>query len=506
MVTTSSTTGSGTTATSATTTPVTSASIMQQATKSLLDSVNAGSGVDSAGLVSSLVQAQFAAKSAQLSARSDTLTAQISGVSTLKSTVTTFYNALDSLVKGGTLASQPVSSNTVAVTAATVTGATLGAVNSKITVNALATAQTAVSAKITSASPAIDSGTMTLKVGSWQQQADGSYALNQVGSSVAITIDSSNNSLSGIAAAINAKTGATGVSASVVTDADGGAYLSIKGNTGTASAFQLTADDSSTNLTRFNVQRSDSTNANGTNIVQQAGNAQLTIDGVSVQRASNTVTDLVPGVSLSLNATGTTTLSKSQPTSALLTAVNDFVASYNEVIAAVKQQTDPITGNLRADPAAQSLLRSLQGLTSKTLLSGAASGTPATLGAIGVRTNRDGTLEVDNSTLTSALSRNPDAVESMFAYRLVGSDGVYGALRGIRDDAISTVYGLGASTKNYSEAQTALAKQQDDISTKSDAMKNRLTQQFAAMDARVNAYKSTQAFMKQQVDNWTKSS
>ena len=478
----------------------------QQAAKSLLDSLNAGSGVDSASLVTSLVTAQFATKSAQLSARYDTLTAQISGASSLKSTVTTFYTALESLVKGGTVASQPVSSNSTAVGAATITGATLGNINTTLTVNRIAAAQTAVSAKRTSADPAIDAGTMTLKVGTWTPQGDGSYALTQGANpvSVDITIDSSNNSLSGIAAAINAQAKTTGVTASVITNTNGDAWLSIKGKTGAANAFSLTAqpdgNGNTPNLSQFNVAR-------GTNslITQQSGDAELVVDGVTVQRASNEVSDLIAGIKLTLNATGTTTLTKSQPTAALQNAVSDFVASYNEVIATVKEQTDPITGNLRADPAAKALLRSLQGMTSQSLLSGAAAGTPTTLGAIGVRTNRDGTLEVDAAALSAALTNNPDAVESMFAYKLTGTDGVYGAMRKIRDAAISSVYGLGASATRYGEAQTAITKQQSDISDKSDALKTRLTQQFAAMDARVSAYKSTQAFMTQQIDNWTKS-
>ena len=94
------------------TTPTPSASsVTASAAQSLFTSLSSGSGVDTASLVSSLVQAQFAAKTDALTQKSTNITAQISATSTLMSTVSQFASALKSLASGGTLQTQPVSSN-----------------------------------------------------------------------------------------------------------------------------------------------------------------------------------------------------------------------------------------------------------------------------------------------------------------------------------------------------------------------------------------------------------
>ncbi|MEH3045779.1 flagellar filament capping protein FliD [Sphingomonas adhaesiva] len=515
MATVSSTSSSTTsTATTSTTTTKTAAQVASEAAKSLMDSMDAGSGVDTASLVSKLVDAQFATRKAQLTAKYDTLTSQISGASKLKSTIDDFTKALETLVKGGTLGTQPLSSNATAVTATTIQGQTVGTLNTTVKVNALATAQTTTSAKVASpaASATFGTGTLTLKLGTATYASGEMTAFttgkNTDGSdkSFAITIDSSNNTLSGIATAINAQK--AGVTATVVTDADGGAYLSLRGQLGEEQAFQLSADNSSSALAAFDVRpRANGEAALPTTLASAAANASITVDGATVGRASNEVSDLVPGVKLTLTAPGTTTISSSRPTTALSGAVKDFVDTYNQVLAVVKEETDPINGELRADPAAKTLLRSLQSITSKVLLPNAASGTPASLSAIGVRTNaKTGELEVDDTTLTAALKNTPDAVEQMFAYSAVSGTGLYQAMSSIRTASASTVYGLGASTTRYRQAQSDLTKKQDTITDQSDRATKRLTQQFASMNSRVSAYKATQAFMQQKIDMWTKQS
>lgn len=496
------------TSTSATPTPTpkpSAQSITSAAAQSLLTSLGSGSGVDTSSLVNSLVEAQFAAKRAQLTSRYDTLTAQISGASSLKSTITDFTNALSSLVKGGTLASAPVSSNTNVLTASAIPGTRLSGLSTTVSVSQLATAQTAVSSKIANPATTFGTGTLTLQLGKATFNSSGAMSGFTAGSSaaVSISIDSSNNTVAGIAAAINAAN--AGVTATVVTDADGGAFLSLKGETGTDQAFTLRSSNSGNALAQFDVRPPVNGRTVKTTISTQAMNAKVKVDGVAVERAGNEITDLVPGVKLNLTQLGTATLTANRPTSALSAAVTDFVDTYNQVLAAVKEQTDPITGNLRSDPAAKALLRSLQGMSSRTLLPNAAAGTPATLAAIGVRTNRDGTLEINDDALAAALRDTPDAVEQMFAPSSVSATGLLSALQSIQLTSTSTVYGLGASTTRYTSQRSDVGEQQEKVDDQASRMLTRLTQQFASMNSRVNAYKATQSFMQQQVDSWTKS-
>ena len=496
--------------TNTTSTTATRTSITSAAASSLLNSLEVGSGVDSASLVSSLVEAQFASKNAQLTAKYDKLTSQISGVSTLKSTITDFSKALENLVKGGALASQPVSSNTGVLSASALSGATLSGLTASVSVSQLAAAQTAVSrTAVASSNTVIGTGTLTLKLGTASYDADGAMTGltgtdadgDGAADSIAIDITDGNSSLSGIAAAINAKR--AGVTASVVTDADGTAYLSLKGVTGAAQAFTLEATTTTSgDLASLNV----GPGATGTVLTSQARNARLTVDGVSVERASNAVSDLIDGVKLDLTGVSTVpvTLTASTPTTALSAAVNDFVETYNQVFKVVQEQTDAINGALRGDTGAKNLLRSLQGLTLKTLVPGAGAGVPSTLAGLGIGTNRDGTLSINADTLAAALKDNPQAVEAMFAATTDGT-GLYGAMNSLQLSATSTLYGLGASNTRYLEQQSDVTKQQDKIADQASSASTRLTSQFTSMNAKVAAYKSTQAFLKQQIDAWTNS-
>ncbi len=488
-----------------TTTPTTTSSATASAAQALFTSLSSGSGVDTAALVTSLVQAQFAAKSDTLSKKSDAITAQISGASTLMSNVSQFAAALKSLATGGTLQTQPVSSNASVVTATALSGAKLSGLQSSISVAQLASGQTArTTTPVASRTTALGTGQLTLTLGTATYDATPAMTGFTAGSGTPVTIDivAGSENLDGIAAAINAK--AAGVTASVVTDADGSAYLSLKGASGASQAFTLAATtDPTGNLAQLNV----GVGATGTALASVAQNARLTVDGVTVERASNTIDDLVAGVKLQLTGTSASpvSLTSTTPTTALTGAVTDFVDTYNEMLKSLNEQLDPKTGPLRGDPAAQTLLRSLRALTTTPILTGGATGAPTTLGEIGVKTNRDGTLSVDTNALTHALSVAPDAVEAMFSYSSNSTDGLTAALNSISLNSSSTLFGLGASTKRYNDQAAAVAKDQDAISTQSDAMTTRLTQQYASMNAKVAAYRSTQAFLKNQIDAWNKS-
>ncbi|WP_066588819.1 flagellar filament capping protein FliD [Sphingomonas pruni] len=504
MVTTSSTTSTPTPTPSPTPSPSAS-SVMGSAAQALFNSLSTGSGVDTASLVTSLVQAQFATKTDALTAQSDALTAQISGVSTLKSTIQQFATALKTLTTNGTLQSQPQSSNNNVLTASAQTGAALNGLTASITVSQLAGAQVATTqVAVADRTAVIGSGQLTLTLGSATYSADGSQMTGfTAGAGTPVTIDLTNSSLDGIAAAINAKK--AGVTASVVTDVDGKAYLSLKGTTGQAQAFTLAATtDPTGNLAQFNV----GVGATGTKMSSVAQNAKLTVDGVSVERASNTVTDLITGVKLQLTGTSpvAVSLTASSPTDALKQAITDFVDSYNEVLNTINTQIDPQNGPLKNDTAARAMLNSLRTLTTRTLLSGAAAGTPTTLGEIGIKTNRDGTLSVDDASVTNALNNYPASVEAMFSFSTSSSDGITAAMNGISLTSTSTLYGLGASLTRYNQQQSDVSKAKSDLSDQSDQMKTRLTQQFASMNAKVAAYKSTQAFLKSQIDAWAKGS
>lgn len=500
------------TVTSTTTTPTTAAtttktaaqSATSKAAQSLFTSLNTGSGVDLSTLVPGLVEAQFAARTAALKAKSETLTTQISAVAKLKSGITDFNSALKSLTEGGTLATQPNSSNSAVLTASGTPGAKLAGLSKSITVNALATAQTAATTTPLSKTAAIGTGTLTITLGTATYSADGKAMTGfapGAAKPIDITIDAENATIDKIAAKINAAN--AGVTASVVTNADGSAYLAMKGKTGAAQAFTVSGTGG---LSALNV----GTGATGTRLSGVAANAELTVDGIDVERASNMVDDLVDGVKLTLVSASPTpvTLGAALPTAALSSVVSDFVSTVNSMMADVKAATDPITGDLRSDSAAKALQRSLQSITLTKVVPGSfTDGTPTTLAEIGVTTNeKTGALQVDAKRLSEVLAKYPDAVEAMFAPSGSNLMGLSAQLGKIQLAASSTTYGLDASTKRLNEAQSDTTQAQDKLTDQRETTTTRMTAQFASMNSKVSAYKSVQSFMDQQIKMWTKDS
>ncbi|WP_375245097.1 flagellar filament capping protein FliD [Sphingomonas parapaucimobilis] len=495
MTTVSSSTSSNSTTTSSTSSSssANASNAAQNATKTaaqqLFNSLQAGSGIDLSTVVPSLIEAQFAVKTAALKAQADTLTSKISVVSSIKSAITDFASALASLASGGTLATQATSSDPSTMSVTTAAGAKLSGMSKSITVNALASAQVSSTKASFSKTASLGTGSLSIKVGSKDAV------------SVSFGADDSTPDL--LAAKINAAN--TGITASVVTDAGGNAFLSFTGASGKDNSFTITATEGDTaGLARLNVGNG----ATGTATSSTAANASITMDGVTVERASNSVNDLVPGVNMTLSAVSTKPLSVtgSSPSAALSTVVSNFVSTYNDNMTALNKAIDPITGDLRADPAARSLAQTMRTLTTTKLVPGSDVDLgPKTLADLGVRTEKDGTLTIDQTQLAKALSTYPDSVEKMFQSSGDNLIGLSARMNSIQLSATSSVYGLTASYSNLTQAQKDLADQQSRLSDNRERASDALTARFAAMNSRVSAYKSAQGLMDQQVKMWTKS-
>ncbi len=318
-------------------TTTTAATASTSTAASIVKTLGSGSGIDTATLVTELVEAQFAAKNAQLTARADAFTAQISDIAKLKSGITGFDSALRSLVKGGTLATQPTSSNAGVLGASALAGARIGVVDARVTVNALAAAPAAPTLAGLAPAAGFRAGSLAVTIG---------------GTSTAITV-AAGATLSDVAAAINgAKLGLT---ATVIND-NGAARLTVKGPSGAANAFTIDGTDDDANASGLSLaQLSVGAGATGTAIGVHAADAEIVVDGATFHRATNTVSDLIAGVRLTLTATGTTVLGTTPPTAALSQAVNDFVETFNQLHAVTAATLDPKTGTLRTDPAARAL-------------------------------------------------------------------------------------------------------------------------------------------------------
>ncbi|NIJ09590.1 flagellar hook-associated protein 2 [Sphingomonas vulcanisoli] len=404
-----------TTATPSTTSPASTNSTTAttaSAGAQILTALNAGSGVDTASLVTNLSAATYGDKQTSITNAQTTNSAQVSELATLSSALSTFKTSLNTLISGGTLRTQPSSSDTSVLTATAQAGASLGNLSAQLTVKQLAKAQSLVSGYLGTASTVIGAGGLTITVGS------GSTA-----KTTQVTLDSSNDTLSGIASAINAAN--AGVTAAIVTDSTG-ARLQIKSTTGAANAFTIApTSGSDTALGALQYPPITSTDGNGNTVTtgmtqaQAAQDAIVNLDGVDVSRSTNTISDLISGVTLSLVKAApdeTVSLGATRPTDAITAAVNDFVSAYNTLQSELATDTAYSTGSTSAglfsgDSSVRMIMTQLSRLTSTTLNT---SGGPSTLAEIGVQTGRDGTLSVDSTQLATMLSKYPDGVEALF--------------------------------------------------------------------------------------------
>lgn len=459
---------------------------------SITTALGVGSGIDIKSLVDNLVNAQFSPKNALLDTREAALKAQISSAGELKSAISGFSNALATLARGGSLSTQPTSTDTSVVKASLLTGSSAAGLSATVEVRQIAGAQASNSNLVTDTSAQLGGGKLTLTFGKAEVASGQMTGFTAgTGTPIEISIDPTASKLSDIAAAINAKK--AGVTASIVGDANG-SRLVLKGATGESQAFTLTADTPDLAAVEVGVGKG--------NIGTAARDAIVVADGVQVQRASNSISNLLPGVRLDLVSAKPGTviqLGSTPPTDGLNQAVQDFVTTYNQLQTMLKTATDPKGGPLRADPAAKTMQTALSRLVATQIVSDP--GGPRTLAEIGVATLRDGSLTVDAGKLTNALSKYPQAVESMFA----SGAALPAALQTISLAAGSVKTGLGASEAGYTKAADQIAQQREKALAEADTARTRMTQQFASMDAKVAAYKSTQAALKQQVDAWANS-
>jgi flagellar hook-associated protein 2 len=485
----------------------TSSTSSTSATQSLVSQLGAGSGIDMAALAANLATAQFAATVDRLSTKSDTLTAQISSASNIKSMLLNFSTSLGDAVRTGSLSPQPQIANS-AVASGTLSGTRTPSGSFSLEVTALAKGQTLASAPYAAATDKVGAGTLTLRFGTVQPattDTDGnttpaSLSPTAQRDAVNVTIPAG-ATLSDVANAINAKK--SGVTA-YVAQTSAGAQLVFKGPEGAASGFQIEASEDAATP---GLSKLAWTPASGTGqLVTTAGDASLIIDGLARMAPSNTVSEAIPGVTLKLtgtNAGAPTKVTFTDTSAALSTTMSDLTGVLNEIAAALKTATDPVSGDLRSDSGARALKKAFGQLAGTTVMPNA-TGTAKTLADLGLSTQRDGTFVLDTSRLKATLASDPDGVAAMFT---TGLYGVYATVDKLNRSASSATDpgSLGGSISRFTKQLAQVKEDQTDITAKQDTLRANLTARFAVSDSNISASKSTLTFLQNQIDAWNNS-
>ena len=228
--------------------------------------------------------------------------------------------------------------------------------------------------------------------------------------------------------------------------------------------------------------------------------ATLTVDGLPIVSSSNVITGAIPGTTLTLKSKGldAENLTLQNDVAGTKAKLKTYVDAYNSVIQVVQQQLSPAANTDRtASLAGSSTLRSLQ----QTLQAFGSQQVPGlgsirTLADVGVKTNRDGTLSIDDAVLGSALASSPDALNSLFT---TASTGIGATMGAFTDQYVKPGTGLLALAQS---GLSTRAKQMDDnatqIQARLDAYRATLQSQFAAMEQIVSQLKNTGSFLTSQ--------
>ncbi len=357
-------------------------SILEAATGS------SSSGIDVTAAVNASVTAAQAPEQSW-EAQQATLQSQSTALTSLQTATTTLDNDVQALnnLTGPLSATLVSSSNPSLVTGSAASGSAVG--NNVVVVNSLATTASWASNTLATESTVLPPETFVITTAS--------------GASATITTGNGINTLDDLTKAINSED--LGVTASVINDANG-SRLAIASNTsGSASNFTVTSSDPSFSLTQ----------------AVPGANASLTVNGISIASASNTVTGAISGLTLNLVGASLGTqvsLSVTHDTAQASTAINQFVTDYNALIGQLNTQfTDTGSGEgvLASDPSVRNLQSELLQSLSYTAIPG--TGTTTTvpnLSSLGISVNSDGTLAVNSATLSNSLQNNFGDAQNFF--------------------------------------------------------------------------------------------
>ncbi len=409
-----------------------------------LSSAGIGSGLDVNGIVSSLMAVEQKPLTALTTKQTD-YKAKLTAFGSIQSGIAAFQTTLKKLSDAKNL--QAVTSTPADATVLGASGGT-GAVpgDYSIEVTQLAQSQKLASAGQLNAQAVIGTGTLTFDFGTISGGtlgSDGKYtgagfASNGAGSK-SVTIDSSHNTLNGIRDAINAA--GMGVTASVINDGGATPYRLALSNskTGEASSMKISV---SGDAALGNLLNHDPASGQALTQTVAAQNAKLKVDGLAISKASNTVSDVVPGVTLTLkktNAGSPTNLSVARDTTAVKANVQEFVDGYNKLTGSLKKLTSYDMASkkgaaLFGDSSVRNMLGQLRSVVTGTVSGGASSLTR--LSDAGVSYQADGTLKLDSTQLQKVIDTQFDQLPGLFAASGASTD--------------SQVSYVGSSTKTQS--------------------------------------------------------
>jgi len=466
---------------------------------STLSSLGVGSGLDAETIIAKLMSIEHRPVDLLKTAQTD-MKSQLSTVGTLKSLLSTMQDKAQALTSTTLWGQTTVSSSDATVaTGTTTTGTAAGSY--QVTVQALAASQTVTSGAVANADTKLSAGSLTIELGSW---SGSSFTAKTGGSPVSINV-AADDSLAAIRDKINGAN--AGVTATIINDVNGARLSLHSTDSGAANGFKITAaettddGDPATGLSMLGYDPSAGTPPMALN--QAGSNARALINGIQVESASNTLSNVSDGLSLTLFKVSASPvqLTVATDTSAIKTAVNDFITAFNALASNLQtnlkyDEANKKAGPLQGDRMAVNLQWALRGVINQP---SSASSVFSTMSAIGITMQQDGKLKMSSSDFDDALAQQDELKKMLTAdTNAVGSSGFMTRF----DDLATAMLDIeGSVTLREDGLQKAIdrnQKQQDSMEDRLTLTEKRLRAQYETLDTKMATLSTLASYVSRQ--------
>ena len=430
-----------------------------------------GSGFDTIGIVKALVDAEKAPKQSQITAQQKDTTIQLSAVGTVKASLETYRTAIAKLNSVSSFNGLTASSNDEKISKVTIDDK---ASSGKYALNVT---QLATASKITSK---VFEGGASASVNS--SEKDQTLTISQSGDSYDVKIPAG-ATMQQTRDAINTQLQSKGISANVLTDANGSRL--VIGSQTTGKGTDITVSGDSELVTGYSAGK-------------PPVNAEYTIDDIAMESSSNKITSAISGVTLELLDTKASTITVASNTDTLKTSVQSFVSAYNALLTSINTQTkvtatgDAATttaGALTGDASMRQLVNGLRG----ELLQNSGTSSVGNLSQMGISTDqKTGLLTLDDTKWKAAVATPNGAIE--IAKVFTGDTGLITRMTKATESYVGSSGLLAARATDLNTKLTTLTTQQADLDRRMESMKSTLTAKYTAMDgliAKINASSSS---------------
>lgn len=449
-----------------------------------------------------------------LTTKNTTLQTKVSTWGKIQSAFSSLKDAANKLTQSefwnGTTAT---SSNDTAVSVSTTSSA--AASSYAVTVSQLAQGQMVATSAFASKTAAVGEGTLRIQLGTYV--TDNSVAPPAVtfnakaaASAVDIAIGPGDNTLEKIRDRINSSN--AGITASIVNDASG-SRLVMRGANGETNAFKVSVTENGA-VPGLSALAYDGTTGGTSSMTrtQAAQNAKATINGLAVSSESNTLSDVVDGVTLTLKqATATpANITVAQDTASISKGVSDFISAYNNVVSTIRVQTlydeaSKTAGPLQGDSTARGLLSQMRNLITS---DSTATASFSRLFDMGIVTNTDGTLKMTSSKFNDAMGTKLADMQKYFANSddvVASKNGMGQRIKNLASQILDTNGAIANSTDGLKATIKRNTTKIDSINDRAGLYEARLRQQYTALDASYSKLSGLQSYVSAQLAALNKS-